>query len=347
VTTATPAWCLEHIASLAPPVPPRWRRLLRGEWRSQARPLLPLASVADRLAEEGVELIHGAFGNGPATAAMVLSDLSGIPFTFETHAYDLFVNFPFADEKIARASLIVTESAYHQRFLEECGAPPGKVRIIHLSPNGQMLDAIPAASRRDALVVSICRLHPIKGLVHALRAVAKVRNAVPDLEYVIVGTGPLRSSLIEEVRRLDLERTVRFAGAMTNAMACALLREATVFLLPSVIAPDGDRDGTPTAIAEAMQLEVPVISSRISGIPELVESGVTGLLTDPGDVEHLADALTLLLTNPDMSRAMGRAGRAKVLREFNADTNAAALAASWRGVLEVQAAAHVRPASGA
>jgi len=290
-------------------------------------------------------VIHGTFGNGPATAAMVLSELSGIPFTFETHAYDLFVNFPFAKEKIEKASVIQTESGYHREFLETCGAPREKVKIIHLSPNRQMLDELPPVRRRDDLVVSICRLHPIKGLVHALRAVARVTRVFPGLEYAIVGTGPLQQELLAESRRLGIERHVRFTGGMSNEDACALLREAAVFLLPSVVAPDGDRDGTPTAIAEAMQLEVPVISSRLSGIPELVEDGVTGLLTAPGDVDQLSAALTRLLGDAESRRAMGRAGRQKVLQEFNVDLSAGALLACWRQTTDAGRSAARTPVS--
>jgi glycosyltransferase involved in cell wall biosynthesis len=275
---------------------------------------------------------------------MVLSELSGIPFTFETHAYDLFVNFPFAKEKIEKASVIQTESGYHREFLETCGAPREKVKIIHLSPNRQMLDELPPVRRRDDLVVSICRLHPIKGLVHALRAVARVTRVFPGLEYAIVGTGPLQQELIAESRRLGIERHVRFTGAMSNEDACALLREAAVFLLPSVVAPDGDRDGTPTAIAEAMQLEVPVISSRLSGIPELVADGVTGILTEPGDVTAIATALDRLLHDESLRTRMGRAGKEKVVREFNVDTNVAALRACWEEIMAGRPSAETQDA---
>ena len=340
----TPVQWREHVASLAPPAGPRWRRILAGAL-GPPHPTLPLGAVAQHLVREGVDVIHGTFGNGPATAAMVLSELSGIPFTFETHAYDLFVNFPFAKEKIEKASVIQTESGYHREFLETCGAPREKVKIIHLSPNRQMLDELPPVRRRDDLVVSICRLHPIKGLVHALRAVARVTRVFPGLEYAIVGTGPLQQELLAESRRLGIERHVRFTGGMSNEDACALLREAAVFLLPSVVAPDGDRDGTPTAIAEAMQLEVPVISSRLSGIPELVEDGVTGLLTAPGDVDQLSAALTRLLGDAESRRAMGRAGRQKVLQEFNVDLSAGALLACWRQTTDAGRSAARTPVS--
>jgi colanic acid/amylovoran biosynthesis glycosyltransferase len=331
---SVPHTCEPYMHRFRAPAPSRLRSLLNGKWPARPTIRFSFAAVANRLIDDRYDIIHGAFGNTPATAALVLSEMTGIPWTFETHAYDLFVDFPFAASKFTKASIVFTESNYHRAFLEDkLKAPPGKVEVMHLSPDRLMLDEIEPLPRRDNLVVSVCRLHPIKGLNHALRAIAQIRDEFPTVEYVIVGEGPLDSDLRREAVRLGIHERVRFAGSMTNGEACTLVRQAAVFLLPSVIWQDGDRDGTPTAIAEAMQLEVPVISSNISGIPELVEDGVTGILTPPGSVDDIALALRRLLNDRALRIAMGRAGRQKVLAEFDVERNAEKLLTSWEAVL--------------
>ena len=332
--TDVPADCEPFMRYFRPKAPSRWRLLLHGSLRAPRRKVYPFNAVARHLAGEGFDVIHGAFGNRPATAALVLSRLSGIPFTFETHAYDLFVDFPFAQEKIAGASAIFTICQHHRRYLvDACGAPDEKVHVVHVSPNTPMLAAAPASGRCEGLIVSACRLDPIKGLTHALQAVAQVRRQCPSVRYEIVGDGPLRGDLMAEAHRLQIDDIVSFTGNVTNEEVCARIRRASVFILPSVVAPDGNRDGTPTAIAEAMQLEVPVVSSALSGIPELVEDGVTGILTAPGDVDALVSALHRLLADEPLRVRMGRAGREKVVREFNVDRNVAAVRACWAAVL--------------
>jgi glycosyltransferase involved in cell wall biosynthesis len=331
---AVPCSCEPFMAPFRRLSPARWRLLLHGQLKRPPRRFYPFEAVAERLVRDGYDLIHGGFGNRPATAAMILSEISGIPFTFETHAYDLFVDFPFAEAKIRRAGAVVTESQYHRAYLQQTHhAPLRKVRVIHLSPNRQMLEGLPDVERLPNAIVSVCRLHPIKGLSYGLQAVAKLKEEFPGLTYTIVGGGGLKGALKAEARRMRIHDIVRFVDDVSNEAACRIVRRSSVFLLPSVIAPDGDRDGTPTAIAEAMLLELPVVSSRISGIPELVDDGITGILTPAADVDEIAAALRRLLCDAELRLWMGRAGRLKVLEQFNIDRNAAALLDCWTDVL--------------
>lgn len=331
---SVPAACEPYISRFRAPAQSRWRTLLNGTWRSPPTNRFSFAAVAKQLKDDRYDIIHGAFGNTPATAAMILSEMTGIPWTFETHAFDLFVDFPFAASKLSKASVVFTESKYHRGYLEtELKAPRGKVEILHLSPDRLMLEEIEQLPARDNLVVSVCRLHPIKGLTYALQAISRIRDEFPMLEYIVIGEGPLEADLRREAARLGISERVRFTGAMTNVDACKIVRQAAVFLLPSVIASDGDRDGTPTAIAEAMQLEVPVISSNLGGIPELVDDGRTGILTRPGNVEEIARALRRLLNDRALRVSLGRAAREKVLTEFNVEQNTSKLLASWEAIL--------------
>jgi glycosyltransferase involved in cell wall biosynthesis len=142
-----------------------------------------------------------------------------------------------------------------------------------------------------------------------------------DVGCRIVGEGPLRDALAERIERNGLAGRVTLEGALPHATVIEAYATASVFALPCVTASDGDRDGIPNVILEAMAMGLPVVSTRHSGIPEVVEDGVTGLLVSPGDVEGLADALATLLDDPERRAELGRAGRRRVASEFDARTN--------------------------
>lgn len=293
-----------------------------------------LEAIAKKLKEEKFSIIHAAFGNRPATVSMILSEMANIPFTFEAHTYDLFVDFPFASEKIKSASALITESNYNRDFLlKALGAPAEKVRIIHLSPNKRMLDATVQASVCEDLIVSACRLQPIKGITFGLQAVSRLIKEFPSLLYLVIGGGILRRELEIESIELGLGEHVKFLDDLPNEEVCRLVKQSAVFLLPCVIARNGDRDGTPTAICEAMYLGVPVISSKIAGIPELVDDKENGILTEPGDVEQIVSGLRMLLKDRLLREKMGQSGRRKIERAFNIEKNTRELIEVWRQIL--------------
>ncbi len=294
-----------------------------------------LKAVSEKLKEERFDVIHGILGNRPATVCMLLSRLSGIPYTFEAHAYDLFVDFPFAKEKVENALFVSTESNYNRNYLIEAeGADPEKVHIVPLAPNRKMLDRVENKEPIPNLIVSACRLHPIKGLTYALQAVAKARTLIPNLQYIILGNGELNQSLHQEARSLGLDGVVGFTSDVTNEEVCDVVKRSSIFILPCVISANGDRDGTPTAIAEAQYLGVPVISSKISGLPELVEDGVSGILTEPADVDAIAQAIVTLMRDPALRAKMGAAGRKIIEEKYNITSNVAKLAALWENALK-------------
>ncbi|MCC6221292.1 MAG: glycosyltransferase [Deltaproteobacteria bacterium] len=287
--------------------------------------------IAEKIKAEKFDFIHGILGNRPATAAMILSSLCGTPFSFETHAFDLFVDFPFSQEKFSTVSFISTISQYNKNFLVNAlGAPQNKVHIVHIAPNKLMLDSIPAKPRMRNLVVSAARLHPIKGFSDALKTIAALKKDIPDIKYIIMGDGPLKQNLLEESQALGLGETVGFVSHITNEATCSVIRQAAVFLLPCVIGADGDRDGTPTAITEAMYLETPIVSSNLSGIPELVDDGENGFLVEPGNVKALTSAVHKLLLDDSLRTAMGHSGRRKIEQDFNIHTNVAKLVNLWK-----------------
>ncbi|MBK8161335.1 MAG: glycosyltransferase [Rhodospirillaceae bacterium] len=158
-----------------------------------------------------------------------------------------------------------------------------------------------------------------KGYSYSLRALALLRARRPDLSFMlnIVGDGPLRSEIEAEVSALDLHDVVHFHGSLAHSDALALLDKAAIFILPSITSKSGDMEGIPVSLMEAMARSVPVISTRHSGIPELVEDGISGLLTPERDVPALAAAVERLIDQQQLRAEYGHAGRRKVVAQFN------------------------------
>ncbi len=147
----------------------------------------------------------------------------------------------------------------------------------------------------------------------------------------IIGSGPERETLQAQAKRLGLADRVRLAGAQAHDVVCLAYQRASVFALPCVIASNGDRDGIPNVLLEAMASGVPVVSTPISGIPELVESGVDGLLVPPNDPAALAEAIDKLLASQELRESLARAARAKIESSCSLDASAERLLALFTG----------------
>lgn len=287
------------------------------------------------------DVVHAPFANNSATIAWALAQLTGRPFTFEAHAYDLFVDFAHGRAKIDRAARIFPISEYNRQYLiDTWQCPPDRALVRPVTFDTHEADRLPAAARDARLLVSVCRLHPIKGLAVALEAVAALVTEFPDLRYVLIGDGPLRASLETQARDLGLTSHVQFLGDVSNREALQWIARASVVVLPSTIAADGDRDGIPTALYEAMYLETPVVSTRVSGIPELVNHGMTGWLAEPGDAAGIAAGVRMLLRDEELRRAWGASGRACVRRIVDEGISLRVLADGLADATSLAAGAH-------
>jgi colanic acid/amylovoran biosynthesis glycosyltransferase len=202
---------------------------------------------------------------------------------------------------------------YFRSRLIQIGCPPDRIGHHALGIDPSRFPFI--ARRRDAgepvRMVSIARLVEKKGIEHALRALASVRTATP-IEYTIIGDGTLRPALERLAGEVRASVSVRFAGWLQQDEVAETLRGAHLLMAPSVTAADGDQEGTPVAILEALASGLPVISTWHSGIPELVEDGVSGRLVPERDVEGLSRAIDEVVAAPERWSAMGLAGRARV-----------------------------------
>jgi colanic acid/amylovoran biosynthesis glycosyltransferase len=161
-------------------------------------------------------------------------------------------------------------------------------------------------------VLTIGRLVEKKGVADGLRAIAWARRRGVELRYTVIGDGPLRGRLEALAGELGIDDAVRFVGWQVQDAIVEALYGHDVLLAPSVTAQDGDQEGIPVTLMEAMATGMPVVSTRHSGIPELVEHGCSGLLADEGDYAALADALIRLSDSPELARSMARAARLRV-----------------------------------
>jgi glycosyltransferase involved in cell wall biosynthesis len=285
---------------------------------------------ARHMQRAGVSRVHAHFASHPAAAAYVIKHLAGIPFSFTAHGSDLHRDRHMLREKVAAADLAVAISEYNRQcILEECGAAcREKVAVIHC---GVDVDRFPHSLRQKRppgdvwRIVCIGTLHEVKGQRHLLEACRLLVQRGHRLTCHLLGEGPDRRRLVRQACRAGLELRVRFHGALPRPQLLELLDRADVLVAPSVASRDGRREGIPVAIMEAMACGVPVVASRLSGIPELVAHEVTGLLVPPGDAKALADALERIFASPAERCQMAAAARQKILEQFDARANAASL----------------------
>jgi colanic acid/amylovoran biosynthesis glycosyltransferase len=210
-------------------------------------------------------------------------------------------------------------------------AANGKVRRIY---NGLDLQRFTyerpsTAAAETPVILSVCRLIEKKGLGDLLAAVDILRRRGSSFRVEIIGSGPLKPTLEAEVMRCGLEDVVTFLGAQRQEEVHRAYRRATIFALPCIVTSEGDRDGIPTVLLEAMASGVPVVSTGVSGIPELIDSGHDGLLVAPHDPGMLADALGLLLADAELRDRLAQAARRTIETQFAIDRSAQQLLALY------------------
>jgi glycosyltransferase involved in cell wall biosynthesis len=273
--------------------------------------------------------LHAHWATYPSTSAMFMSARTGIPFSFTAHAHDIFLENHLLPQKIRRSAFGVTISEFNRRYLAQAVDPIAleRLRIVHC---GVSPAAYPyrAEGRQPGLIMGVGRLDHIKGFCHLVDACEILLRRGVSFECIVVGDGPLRGALDAQIARCGVSAHVKLLGACKQEQVREYLYASSVFVLPSVVTPQGDRDGIPVALMEAMACGVPVVSTRVSGIPELVEDGVGGLLAEPADAKGLADCIERMLREPQAARAMASRGRRKVETEFDVATESRKLHAA-------------------
>ena len=320
---------LQSVRELAPLVKSLWRKpdeLVKSVvswWRT--------LTMIDAVRAFDPQHLHAHWATYPSSAARILAGRIGRPWSFTGHAHDIFVHDQDLAGKLNQADFSVTISGYNQKQLAARMIPRNQSRlaVIHC---GVLPADLPytAAGREAAYIVGVGRLDPIKGFIHLVEACRLLKERGTAFTCDIIGDGPLRDTLQQAIDAAGLQAQVRLTGALPQQEVRTRINRATLFVLPSVLLADGNADGIPVALMEAMACGAAAISTRVSGIPELIHHEENGLLVSPGDAAELADAMARLLGDAPLRIRLAEAARRTIVQDFDADIEAGKLLALIR-----------------
>lgn len=275
--------------------------------------------VARRMREHDLCHLHNHFSNSSCSVAMLASALGGFTYSFTMHGPAEFYEPKYwrVDEKIRRARFVacISQFARSQAMVFAPQEHWGKLHVVHCGVEPAQFTPIRHEGRGSRLLF-VGRLAAVKGLPVLLDAVAALAKQRPGITLRLAGDGPDRSALEARAKKLGIANNVEFLGYQSQAQVRQLLQRTDAFVMASFA------EGVPVVLMEAMAAGVPVVATRIAGVPELVDDGASGFLVAPGDVNALAEKMSLLLDDADLRNRFGVAGRAKVESEFNIATEA-------------------------
>lgn len=314
--------------------------LIKGMRRQPGNLLRSIAALSrvagqwHRICDFDPQIVHAPWATYPATVAWYISHMTGKPFSFTSRAHDILIENHMMAEKLAHTSIAITITRNNVRYMSRWmnTQNPTPIHVVH-SALDLPQNRFSTEPRLPHRLLSVGRLDPIKGYDVLLSALAELQQSGVQFDSIIIGDGPERQRLEERRDELGLGSLVTIAGARPIEQVLRAMAEATVMVLPCVVTPEGNSDGIPNVLTEAMAAGLPVISTRISGIPELVDDGVSGRLVEPNDPQALAVAITTLLGDKALRDAYAKAGREKVEREFNVQIEAKKLYQLVNGVL--------------
>ena len=309
--------------------------------------LMSACHFARHCRQFGVEHIHVHFASRSLSLGLMIGMLTDLPVSCTVHAFDIFTRSAGSlRPRLAKCKFIAAISRFNIEYLRTvCGESVADLcHVVHCGIDMEKFKPT-GLQTQPSRMACVARLERKKGLVVAIAACAKLRESNVEFLFQIIGDGPERERLEEQIHQLGLEDCVVLLGPKANDQLVQFYSKASVFFMPCVKTQNGDMDGIPVAMMEAMACEVPVVSTRLSGIGELVRHNVNGLLVDtrhegretiddgrpsslvphPSFVEALAEAVGSLLSNPDRIRRFGRAARQQVEQNFNVTKTAAQL----------------------
>jgi glycosyltransferase involved in cell wall biosynthesis len=299
--------------------------------------LLVAAHWVRGIRSQNVSHIHCQWIHACGTIGMYGAWLLGKTFSFTGHAADLFRNPVALKDKVERAEFIVAISEFHREFYRSLGAPNSKIHTVHCGidiTGFTPVVCILPESRPRPRVITLGRYVEKKGFDRLIAAVGVLRRRGVNIECVVAGSGPLGQSLESQVRRLSLEDRVTVTNRpVLQEELNSFMSQGDVFAQPCVVAVDGDVDGTPRTLMEAMACGLPAIATRVAGIPDIIEDGKSGILVPPNDVYSLADAIEQLIEDPKFARRLGSSGRNRIHDAFKLPDCLVALSELFRARL--------------
>ena len=281
--------------------------------------------LAQKVREYGISHLHAHFASAATTVARLASQMANVPYSFTAHAKDIFhqdVRLDDLHRKLGQAKRVITVSDFNVRFLQETFGPAAaRVQRIY---NGLDLDHFryTTPSQRKPKVLAVGRLVEKKGFSDLISACSILSTRGSEFHCDIVGDGLLREQLDRQVKELNLEALVRLHGSQPQGVVKEFMQKTAVFAAPCVIAEDGNRDGLPTVLLEAMAMGTPSISTDVTGIPEILVDGQTGLMVPQKDPLALANAIESLLSNRALRVKLASRARHLIEDRFDIHRNA-------------------------
>ncbi|MGH8501395.1 MAG: glycosyltransferase [Gammaproteobacteria bacterium] len=306
-------------------LPGLWRDLeiARGE---DIREIYQAVLLAREIRLKNIQHLHAHFATSATGVARLAARFADVPYTFTTHAKDIFhesVDPADLRRKFNDARAVITVSDYNQDFLRRAFGPA--VARLYRIYNGLDLNQFPyaAPNERAPRIVAVGRLIEKKGFHDLIDACAILDRNGRNFECEIIGTGELEGSLRARIEQLDLHQRVRLLGPRPQREVIAHVQAAAAFAAPCVVGSDNNQDGLPTVLLEAMALGTPCVATAVTGIPEAVRDGVTGLIVPQHDPATLAVALERLLTDAALRERLARGARRHIEQAFDIHGNTA------------------------
>jgi glycosyltransferase involved in cell wall biosynthesis len=317
---------------------------LYNRWRSLLHFAYGLPAIRD-MERAGIRHIHVHFAWSASSIALMAHRLLDIPYSLTLHSNEIYFDRLLLADKLRHARFVVTISEYNRSVLEELWPESGvaaKAHVIHCGLDPGVFAAACEPTEKSAAepdgeftIVGVGQLAPRKGFHVLVEACRHLLERGHSFRCHILGEGPERERLEALVRQYGLQQHVQMPGRIYQEELRQYLSRADVFALPCVKDKSGDQDGIPVVLMEAMAMELATLSTRLSGIPELIEDGRNGLLVSPEDARALADALQLLASDPAMRRQLGSAGRQTVIDHFNIHRSAEEMALLFERTVEL------------
>lgn len=324
-TPASYFWAeLQETAKLFPDV---WAKLALAQGEP-ARNVYQAAWLAQEVYRKGIHHLHAHFGTVATGVARLAAHFAGIPYSFTAHAKDIFhesVEPSDLQRKLQDAAAVVTVSDFNRQYLQQTyGGAAAQVQRLY---NGLDLANFnyQSPTHRPPQIVSVGRLVEKKGLCHLIDACAFLAERGCAFHCKIIGTGPLERDLRSQIQERGLQERVEIVGPRPQNEVFQQVQQAAVFAAPYVVGRDGNRDGLPTVLLEAMALGTPCVATDVTGIPEVIREEETGLLVPQQNPAALATALERLLTQPVLREQLAQSARRLIEAEFDIHQNTASL----------------------
>ncbi len=279
--------------------------------------------AAQLISKQPCDHLHAHFVDRASTVALVAGKLLNIPYSVTAHANDIYINPILLPLKLSQASFVATCTEYNRQHLQTVVHLNGKLRCVYHgldlefypTPTSHGMDGIPS-------ILSVGQLKEKKGFQYLLQACQILISKDYIFNCQIIGEGDLRPELERQINEFSLQNFVTLRGALPHESVIQEYQRSTIFVLPCITSSNGDRDGIPNVILEAMAMQLPVISTQHSGIPEVIKNGYNGMLVPPADAYELAYAIATLIDDPYTRTQLGNFGRRTVMERFNSMQNA-------------------------